>query len=67
MLRPPPSAARPEPIPEAPPVTKATSPSNGALIAYLLLWGFFVNLNLPDAIQSLQARRDAVFKTLNIG
>ena len=32
-----------------------------------LLWGFFVNLNLPDAIQALQARRDAVFKTLNIG
>lgn len=32
-----------------------------------LLWGFFVNLNLPDAIQGLQARRDAVFKTLNIG
>lgn len=32
-----------------------------------LLWGFFVNLNLPDAIAGLQARRDAVFKTLNIG
>ena len=32
-----------------------------------LLWGFFVNLNLPDVIQGLQARRDAVFKTLNIG
>ncbi|MGN7869918.1 hypothetical protein [Paracoccus sp. 22332] len=31
------------------------------------LWGFFVNLNLPDAIQGLQSRRDAVFKTLNIG
>ena len=24
-------------------------------------------LNLPDVIQGLQARRDAVFKTLNIG
>ncbi len=32
-----------------------------------LLWGFFVNLNLPDVIGGLQARRDAVFKTLNIG
>lgn len=31
-----------------------------------LLWGFFVNLNLPAAIEGLQARRDAVFKTLNI-
>lgn len=30
------------------------------------LWGFFVNLNLPDAIQSLQARRDAVFKSQHI-
>lgn len=31
-----------------------------------LLWGFFVNLNLPDAITDLRTRRDAVFKANNI-
>ncbi|WP_295048082.1 hypothetical protein [uncultured Paracoccus sp.] len=30
------------------------------------LWGFFVNLSLPDTIQGLQARRDAALKALNI-
>lgn len=31
-----------------------------------LLWGFFANLNLPQAIQSLQTRRDAILKPLGI-
>lgn len=32
-----------------------------------LLWGFFVNLNLPEVIQGLQARRDAVLKANGVG
>lgn len=30
------------------------------------LWGFFVNLNLPDMISALERRRDAAFKAANI-